>query len=81
VRVHRLAGGRISLEVVRFAPTNSDDPFYQGRNYRSWQDWNYQIYRLVVQEGRSLPEAYGEMRAIDRETVLQMMRWAAVSSV
>jgi len=79
IRVHWIRGGPIHLQAMRFAPVDRADPFYAERDYDSWQDWNYQMFRFVVQEGMSIEQAYAHMHAIDMETIRQMLSYAAVS--
>ena len=81
VRVYRVRGGRTYIEALRFAPTDRNDPFYERRDYDGWQDWNYQIVRLVVEQGMSVQDAFATMHAIDIETIRQMLAYVAVSRV
>jgi hypothetical protein len=81
VWVHWIRGGPIHLQAFRFAPTERSDPFYAERDFALWQDWNYQMFRFVVQERMSIEQAYAHMHAIDMETIRQMLAYVAVSRV
>ena len=78
----RRSEDRLVVQPFRFAPTDRSDPFYRGREstYDSWQDFNYQLFTLVVTQRRSPSDARSVIRARDRDLLWQMILYCIVSS-
>jgi len=71
----------LHVQPFRFAPANQDDAFYRERQstYDSWQDFNHELYRLVVVQHQSPSDARTAIHAMDQELLLQMI-WYCVAA-